>query len=95
MQKMFKIFLRKHNFTAKIFTTVRGPCKNYFTGIFLTKMYETKKKANYGNVMHLFVWLINPRRMRSEGYGSCPMSVRVCVCLFVVFCHHVHVDPEI
>ena len=20
---------------------------------------------------------------------------RVCVCLFVVFCHHVHLDPEI
>ena len=29
--------------------------------------------------------------MRSEGYCSCP--VRVCV--FVVFCHHAHLDPKI
>ena len=30
---------------------------------------------------------------RSEGYCSCPVCVYVC--LFVVFCHHAHLDPEI
>ena len=30
---------------------------------------------------------------RSEGYCSCPVCL--CVCLFVVFCHHAHLDPEI
>ena len=30
---------------------------------------------------------------RSKGYCSCPMCMYVC--LFVVFCHHAHLDPEI
>ena len=32
---------------------------------------------------------------RSEGYCSCTVCLCVCVCLFVVFCHHAHLDPEI
>ena len=42
--------------------------------------------------------IINPRRAaRSGGYYSCPerACVRACVCQFVVFCHHAHLDPEI
>ena len=34
--------------TAKIFTTVRGPCENYLTGIFFNENLRDEKIANYG-----------------------------------------------
>ena len=42
--------------------------------------------------------IINPRRacaQRGLLLCSCPVCVCVYVCLFVVFCHHAHLDPEI
>ena len=50
-------------------------------------------------LMWYVVYLTLGAHARSEGYCSCPVClcvcVCVCVCLFVVFCHHAHLDPEI
>ena len=40
--------------------------------------------------------LFNPRRVRAQrGVAVVVSCVCVCVCLFVVFCHHAHLDHEI
>ena len=72
-----------------------GPCENYLTGIFFTKIYETKKHE-YGIIFWfvcysqsmLYVFLIIETLLTlgahaPEGYGSCPVCVSVCVCVCV------------
>ena len=44
------------------------------------------------------VRVVNPRaRVRTARVTVVVplVCVYVCVCLFIVFCHHVHLDPEI